>query len=71
MTISSAFSIASAGLYNASSNFAASAQRTVDGTGDLAVEAVAQINAKTEFDASVAVLKTSDDMTKQLLDILA
>lgn len=64
-----AFSIAAAGALAATSRLAASAQRVAGGEGDLATEAVAQISAKTDFAANLAVLRVSDEITKRLLDL--
>ncbi|WP_340644045.1 flagellar basal body rod C-terminal domain-containing protein [Phenylobacterium sp.] len=64
------------GLFAASQRFEASAQRTAQ-MGDPAFdvdythEAIEQITAKTEFRANLAVIKTADQMTDSLLDILA
>ena len=62
-------SIGAVALTSATSRFAASAQRTVAAGGDLATEAVEQIEAKAAFDASLAVVRAGDDMSKRLLDI--
>ena len=64
-------SIGAAGVLNASSRFAASAQRMVSGDSDIATEAVEQVADKAAFRASLAVIKTGDEMLKQLLDIKA
>jgi len=66
--------IAGAGLVQAVRRFDASAQRTARAGAegapvDLAEEAVEQIGAKHAFTANLSVLKTADDMIKQLLDI--
>lgn len=72
-----AFAIAATGISAAVARFDASAQRTVRwGTPagaqvDLAQEAVEQIGAKAAFSASIKVMKTADEMTGTLLDILA
>lgn len=58
-----------AGIYTATDRFEQSAQRMVTGQGDLAKEMVEQVSAKTALDASIAVVKTADKMTKRLLDI--
>ncbi len=69
-----------AGMSAATSRFNASAQRTVSwGVDkseagqdvDLGHEAVEQISAKTDFAANAAVIKTADEMTGALLDIIA
>ena len=64
------------GLLAASRRFEASASRVarmgVEGENvDLAAEVVQQINAKTEFSANLSVICTAQDMTGELLDILA
>ena len=41
----------------------------VSGQGDLATETVAQLSDKADFSASLAVIRTGDQMMKQLLDI--
>ena len=65
-------SIAAAGMQNAVHRFEASARRTATGSlDDLAVEAVEQIRAKTDFAANAAVARTADDMMGTLLDVLA
>ena len=65
-------SIAAAGMQNAANRFEASARRTAEGSLDnLAVEAVEQIRAKTDFAANAAVVRTADEMVGTLLDVLA
>ena len=67
-----AFAIAAAGVSAATDRFAASAVRTArDPLADLAGETVERMTAATALKANVAVLKTADDMTASLLDILA
>ena len=66
-----AIGTATQGMISAVQRFDASAVRTVQGNGDLVSEAVAQTDAKTTFSASAAVLRTADEMTGSLLDILA
>ncbi len=71
-----AFSISAAGMSAATSRLAASAQRGAADPGAggrtyLATERVAQISAKTDFSANAAVLRTADEMTGALLDLLA
>ncbi|PZU72339.1 MAG: hypothetical protein DI531_13190 [Brevundimonas sp.] len=67
-----ALSIAAAGMADARLRFETSARRTAQAPLDnLAEEAVEQIEAKTAFKANAAVLRTADDMTGTLLDILA
>lgn len=64
-------SIAAAGMQSAASRFEASARRTAEGSLDnLAVEAVEQIRAKQDFSANAAVMRTADEMTGTLLDVL-
>ena len=64
------------GLFAATRRFEASAQRTVQ-MGDPAAdvdytdEVVEQITAKHEFSANLAVIRTADEMSDKLLDILA
>ncbi|CAN5216086.1 flagellar basal body rod C-terminal domain-containing protein [soil metagenome] len=65
-------SIAASGIASALQRFDASAARTAsDPLADLAGETVARIEAKTAVQANAAVLRTADDMTGALLDILA
>ena len=64
------------GLLAASRRFEASASRVArmgveSENVDLAAEVVQQITAKTEFSANLAVIRTAQDMTGELLDILA
>lgn len=67
-----AMSIAAAGLMSAQSRFEASARRTAAQPLDnLEQEVVERIESETAFKANVAVLKTADEMTGTLLDILA
>lgn len=67
-----AFSIAAAGLMSAQSRFEASARRTAAQPLDnLEQETVQRIQDRVAFSANAAVLKTADDMTGTLLDILA
>lgn len=61
-------SIAAAGMQNAANRFEASARRTA--TGALDDRAVEQIRAKQDFAANAAVVRTADEMTGTLLDIL-
>ena len=63
--------LGAAGLSAATERFTASARRTVGGQGDLAAEVVEQVSDKTALDASLAVVKTGDEMLKRLLDVLA
>ncbi len=64
--------IAAAGMMDAQARFESSARRTAAAPLDnLAEEVVERIGAKAAFSANAAVLKTADDMTGTLLDILA
>ncbi|WP_332659401.1 flagellar basal body rod C-terminal domain-containing protein [Brevundimonas sp.] len=66
-----AFAIAAAGIADASARFDASARRTAgDPLGNLAGEIVERVTAEVAFKANVAVLKTADEMSGSLLDIL-
>ncbi len=69
-----------AGMSAAADRFSASARRTAawsvdpakpEQDVDLGHEAVEQISAKTDFKANAAVIKTADEMTGALLDIIA
>jgi flagellar hook protein FlgE len=64
-----ALAIGASAALAATDRFAATAQRVAGGKADLPSEAVAQTSAKAAFSASLAVIKTSDAMTKRLLDI--
>ncbi|OGN51015.1 MAG: hypothetical protein A2352_04750 [Caulobacterales bacterium RIFOXYB1_FULL_67_16] len=65
-------SIAAAGLFGAQHRFEASARRTASAPLDrLAEETVERIQAKTAFSANAAVIKTADEMSGTLLDMLA
>jgi hypothetical protein len=67
-----ALSIAAAGMMTAQNRFDNSARRTATAPLDnLAEETVERIQAKTAFSANAAVLRTADDMTGTLLDMLA
>lgn len=67
-----ATSIAAAGIASAFQRFDASAARTAARPlDDLAGEAVERAQARVAVQANAAVLKTADDMTGALLDILA
>jgi flagellar basal body rod protein FlgC len=60
------------GLQTSTAQFEASARRMVTRPLDnLAGEVVTQKLAVTAFKANIAVIKTADEMTKSLLDILA
>ena len=64
--------IAAAGMLDAQTRFDNSARRTAQAPLDnLAEEMVERIQAKTAFSANAAVVKTADDMTGVLLDMLA
>ncbi|MBB3873771.1 flagellar basal body rod C-terminal domain-containing protein [Brevundimonas mediterranea] len=64
--------IAAGGMMNAQSRFEASARRTATAPLDnLAAETVERIQAKTAFTANAAVVRTADDMSGTLLDMLA
>jgi flagellar basal body rod protein FlgC len=64
-----AFAIAATGAIAATDRFSTSAQKVASGQGDLASEAVSMASDRQTYDASLAVLHVSDEMTKQLLDI--
>lgn len=67
-----ASAIAVGGIAAATARFEQSARRTAQAPLDnLETEMVERIEAKAEFSANIAVLKTADDMTGALLDILA
>ena len=67
-----ALSIAAVGLTTAQNRFDNSARRTAAAPLDnLAEETVERIQAKTAFRANAAVLRTADDMTGTLLNMLA
>ncbi|HEX5378603.1 MAG TPA: flagellar basal body rod C-terminal domain-containing protein [Phenylobacterium sp.] len=64
------------GLFAATRRFEASAERTarLGDSGfdvDYGSEVVEQVQAKHEFSANLAVIRTADDMARSLLDILA
>lgn len=63
--------IASAGLAAATLRFDASARRVAGGEPDLAKEIVEQTMAKAAVEANARVIRTADEMTGELLDILA
>jgi len=67
-----AMPIAAAGLLDAANRFDASARRTAAQPLDnLVQETVTRIQAKTDFKANAAVIRTADEMTGTLLDIIA
>ena len=68
----SALLAAAAGMLDAQNRFEASARRAAaDPLNNLEQETVQRIQDKTAFSANAAVLKTADEMTGALLDILA
>ena len=68
----SAIAIATSGIASATARFEASAARTARAPlDDLAGEAIERMSAATGLEANVAVLRTADEMTGRLLDILA
>jgi hypothetical protein len=67
-----AAAIASAGITAAVARFDASARRTAQAPlDDIAGEAVERLQAAADVRVNAAVLRTADDMTGALLDILA
>lgn len=71
---------AAAGMFAAADRFNASAQRAVawgaeqirgEQPVDLVKETVDQVSAKTDFKANAAVIRTVDEMTGALLDMIA
>ncbi|WP_332653512.1 flagellar hook protein FlgE [Brevundimonas sp.] len=67
-----AHAIAAAGIASASARFEASARRTAaDPLADLAGETVERLGAELALKANVSVLKTANEMTGTLLDMLA
>lgn len=67
-----AIAIAASGVAAATARFDASAQRTArDPLANLAEETIERIQAETALKANVSVMKTADEMTGALLDILA
>ncbi|WP_339929828.1 flagellar hook protein FlgE [uncultured Brevundimonas sp.] len=67
-----AFAIAAGGIATATDRFDASARRTAAAPLDnLAEEIVERLQSEVALKANVAVLKTADDMTGTLLDMLA
>lgn len=67
-----AISIAAAGMLGAQNRFEASARRTAaDPLNNLEQETVQRIQDKAAFSANAAVMRTADDMTGTLLDMLA
>ena len=67
-----AFSIAASGIAASTARFDASARRSASAPLDnLAEESVERILAEVAVKANVAVLKSADEMSGTLLDILA
>lgn len=67
-----AMPIAAAGLLDAAGRFDASARRTaVEPLDNLVQETVKRAQAETDFRANAAVIRTADEMTGTLLDMLA
>jgi len=67
-----ALPIAAAGLNDAAARFDASARRTAAAPlDDLVKETVERIEARTAVGANLAVIRTADQMTGRLLDMLA
>ncbi|WP_395942964.1 flagellar basal body rod C-terminal domain-containing protein [Brevundimonas sp.] len=67
-----ALSIGAAGMMSAQSRFETSARRTATAPLDtLAEETVERLQARTAFSANAAVVRTADEMTGALLDMLA
>ena len=67
-----AHAIAAAGIASATARFEASARRTAaDPLADLAGETVERLGAELALEANAAVLRSADEMTGTLLDMLA
>ena len=66
-----ALSIGSAGMMAATQRFNASAQAVVSGQDDPVAGIVGMAESKTTFVAAAQVVKASDKMVGQLLDVLA
>lgn len=67
-----ALPIAAAGLLDAANRFDGSARRMAAAPLDnLERETVARIQAQADFKANAAVIRTADEMTGTLLDMLA
>lgn len=67
-----AIAIAASGIASAIARFDASAQATArDPLANLAEETVERIQAETALKANVSVMKTAEEMTGALLDIMA
>jgi hypothetical protein len=70
--MNSVTSISLAGLQSAAARLEASAQRVAsDRDADLPKEVVEQKMAEYAFKANLIALRTANEMTKQMLDILA
>jgi hypothetical protein len=70
--MNSVASISLAGLQSAASRLQASAERVAsDRDADLPKEVVEQKMAEVAFKANLIALRTANEMTKQMLDILA
>ena len=68
----SSMAIGAAGMLGAQTRFDNSARRTATAPlENLVKETVERIQAKTAFSANAAVVRTADEMTGTLLDILA
>ena len=66
-----AFSIGVAGVSPAMQRFDAGARQTASSPSDLIQQVASRLEAKSDVQASAAVVKTADEMTGKLLDILA
>lgn len=67
-----AHAIAAAGIASATGRFEASARRTAaEPLADLAGETVERMTAELALKANVSVLRTADELTGTLLDMLA
>ena len=66
-----AIRIAGAGLTAAAARYTASAQSVASDSGDIAQQLVELSLAKVAGEASAAVVKTTSDVSKRLVDILA
>lgn len=65
-----ALSISSAGLSAATSRYTAAASAIAGGTGDIAAQLTELSLAKVAVEASASVVRTSSDLSKQLVDML-
>ena len=63
-------SIASSGLAAADSRFTASAERVAGGAGDLASQLTELTTSKVALQVSIAVMKTTAELSERLLDIV-